>query len=365
VLGVQPEIEPETGRTAGSSPGSDERRGARQLGRSRRDRAASLMAKPGLRRVVRRLPKWRGVIVLNYHRVGDSSGQPWDRTLWNADAESFDTQLATLAADADVIGPTEAVALAREKRPGRHVLLTFDDGYRDNYEIAFPLLRRHGLTAAFFPATGFLDNPGPAWWDELAWMVRHASNRRLPAGDALQELALGPECEDTIAALTARYKELPEQDSATFLDEVADATGSGRCPASLCGDLWMTWDMVRELRSGGMEIGGHTVTHPILARLTQERQREEIYRCAERLEAELDCPMRWFAYPVGSLDAFTEGTQQLLGERGVQLAFSFYGGFAGFAHWKPLDIPRVHVGPSHGPELLQAILCLPQLFARW
>jgi peptidoglycan/xylan/chitin deacetylase (PgdA/CDA1 family) len=334
--------------------------------RSRRDRAASLLAKPGVRSLARRLPRWRGVIVLNYHRIGDRTGQPWDRTLWNADAEELETQLATLARNAEVVAPEDVLRLASEDLPGRHVLLTFDDGYRDNYEIAYPLLRRHGLTATFFPTTGFLDRACAAWWDELAWMVRNATRETIPAGRwHPAALPLDAEQEETIAALVARYKTIPSEDANRFLEDVAEATGAGRCVPSDCADLWMTWDMVREMQAGGMRIGGHTATHPILARLPVEQQEQEIADGARRLEQELDRPMTWFAYPVGARDSFTADTQRILRERGVQLAFSFHGGFASFARWDPLDVPRIHVQAGHSPELLQAMLSLPRLFTRW
>ncbi|MGB2710613.1 MAG: polysaccharide deacetylase family protein, partial [Conexibacter sp.] len=140
---------------------------------SRTDRAAAALDARWLRALLARLPLWRGVLVLNYHRVGDGSATPWDHTLWSATAEGFDAQLTFLARHAEVVGPDDLPALAAGRR-GRRVLLTFDDGYRDNHEIAYPLLRRHGLQATFFLATGFLDRPHVAWWDEIAWMVRHA-----------------------------------------------------------------------------------------------------------------------------------------------------------------------------------------------
>jgi peptidoglycan/xylan/chitin deacetylase (PgdA/CDA1 family) len=332
----------------------------------RRDRAAAVLARPSISKLVRRLPRWRGVVVLNYHRIGSSAGQPWDRTLWNADEAAFDTQLATLARAAEVVAPAEIPQLVRENRPGRRVLLTFDDGYRDNYEIAFPLLRRHGLRASFFLTTGFLDHPRAAWWDELAWMVRRAGATTLAGGEWLPaSLPLGPEQDATIAALVARYKTLSGEEGERFIEHVARETGTGRCDLAAAADLWMTWDMARELQAGGMTIGGHTVTHPILASVPLVRQEEEIAGCAARLEAELGGSMDWFAYPVGARDTFTAETRGILHEQGVQLAFSFYGGFARFARWQPLDVPRIHVGPGHQPELLQAMLSLPPLFTRW
>jgi peptidoglycan/xylan/chitin deacetylase (PgdA/CDA1 family) len=335
--------------------------------RLRRDRAAALLARPGISVAARRLPRWRGVLTLNYHRVGDASGQPWDRTLWSATAEAFDAQLAVLARDADVIAPDEVRAAMRSGRRGRRVLITFDDGYRDNWEIAFPLLRRHGLPATFFLATGFLDDPHVAWWDELAWMVRRSAAPELAAGAQLAApLSLRADDHDaTIAALCDLYKALPSERAEALLDHVADASGAGRCPPAAAAELWMTWDMARELHAGGMRIGGHTVSHPLLSRVSPERQQEEIAGCARRLADELGEPMRWFAYPVGSRDAFTAETEGILAAEGVELAFSFYGGWGRFDRWQALDVPRVHVGPHYSPQLVFAALVAPQLFARW
>jgi peptidoglycan/xylan/chitin deacetylase (PgdA/CDA1 family) len=338
----------------------------------RRTRAAALVGKRPLTRLTRRAARWRGVVVLNYHRVGDRRGQPWDRTLWNADAEELDAQLGAIAGDADVIGPQELLSLSRERRPGRYIMLTFDDGYRDNYLTAFPLLRRHGLTATFFPCAGFLDDARVAWWDEIAWMVRNARRESIVladefrAGDGPAEtLPLGPEEDATIAALVGEYKALETSQAERLLGFLADATGSGRCDAAAAAELWMSWEMAREMHAAGMSFGGHTVTHPILARLSPELQEREISGCASRLQAELAEPMRWFAYPVGAPDTFTADTRRLLADAGVELAFSFYGGFARFGQWDPYDVPRVHVSPDHGPALLRATMMLPQLFARW
>jgi peptidoglycan/xylan/chitin deacetylase (PgdA/CDA1 family) len=334
--------------------------------RSRREWAASLLARPAIAPIARMLPRWRGVIVLNYHRIGNGAGQPWDRTLWNVDAEEFDRQLEVLSRDAEVLTPENVVGLAGEATPGRRVLLTFDDGYRDNYEIAYPLLRRHGLTATFFPATAFLDGGRIAWWDELAWIVHRATCATLPAGPwSPTPLPLGPDQQHTTSVLVGYYKGLASLDAEMFVEQVAEASGAGRCPPAEYESLWMTWDMVRELRLGGMAIGGHTATHPILARLTVAEQENEISEGARRLASELGSPMRWFAYPVGSRASFTAATQQILRDHGIELAFSFHGGFASFARLDPLDVPRVHVSSAHRPELLQAMLVLPRLFCRW
>lgn len=327
--------------------------------RSLKGRAKVAVSRLSLDVALRLLGSWRGVLVLTHHRVGSAAGLPWDPAVWSADAEQLERQLRTLARATEVIGPGELAAAMRAGR-GRRVLITFDDGYRDNYEVALPLLRRHHLTATFFLASGFLDSPRAPWWDEIAWMVRHAETGvRATAEGGVPRPIAGTSRLDTgaprsdAAALIARYKTLPDEaEGERFLAQLADTLGSGRCPAQEAQRQWMTWEMARELLAAGMSVGGHTVTHPVLASLSPERQREEIEGGARRLREELGVAMRWFAYPVGARDSFTSVTQQLLRECGVELAFSFYGGFATPSRFDALDVPRVHCDTALAPRLL-------------
>lgn len=328
---------------------------------SRAQRLARALDVAPLRGLLARIPTWNGVLVLNYHRVGDPGGQPWDHNLWSATEEQFDAQLSVLCREADVIGPQD---LAAATGKGRHVMLTFDDGYRDNHELAFPLLRSHGLTATFFLATGFLDEPHVAWWDEITWMTRRASKGEIPAGDWLDApITLGDGASAAAADLVAIYKRLPEERTEPYLQFLADATGAGRCGPAEAAGMWMTWDMAREVRDSGMTIGGHTVTHPLLGYISPARQEEEITTCARRLREELGEPMRWFAYPVGSPDAFTSTTKEILRREGVEHAFSFYGGYLAGTPTDAFDVPRFHVGPGMDRARLRATLRLPRLFA--
>src|SRR5439155_11118121 len=120
----------------------------------------------GLGRLLRSRRPWSGLLVLNYHRIGDGSRWLFNRSLWSATAEELDRQIGFAKRHCEIIALhqlSEAIG-----RPGRSLLLTFDDGYRDNHTLAFPVLRAHGVPATFFLATGFLDSPCPAWWDEIA-----------------------------------------------------------------------------------------------------------------------------------------------------------------------------------------------------
>lgn len=334
---------------------------------SRTSRAVHLLQAAHLHGVLRRLNRWHGALVLAYHRIGDPTGSPLNHRLFSAGAEAFDAQLRLLRREAEVVGPQD-VADLRRRRAGRCVLITFDDGYRDAYDAAYPLLRAHGLTGVFFVVSSYIDRPRMAWWDELAWMV--ATSERdgmrlphwLPSRVAFDE----PGRRAAIDRLVGVYKRLPTAAGEDFLSAVGEELGTGRCPRELAADLWVTWDMVREMRDAGMHVGGHTASHPILSRTTPARQRQEVRACATRLRRELGEEMRWFAYPVGERDCFDAVSRAAVAAAGVELAFSCYGGAASYDRWDPLDVPRFSppVVPTDTPRL-RAAISVPTAFARW
>src|SRR5688500_1041522 len=94
--------------------------------------------------VLQRIRVWEGIIALAYHRIGDEGASGFDQGLWSATVQAFDAQMAFLKKQCDVVGPSDLKDVIKKGR-GRFALVTFDDGYRDNYEQAFPILKSHGL----------------------------------------------------------------------------------------------------------------------------------------------------------------------------------------------------------------------------
>ena len=325
--------------------------------------AASLIG-AGWMEWLARLPLWRGALVLAYHRIEGDGTPVLDRGVLSATPSSFDAQMRFITRHFDVV-PVEAIA-RDQSSPARRVVVTFDDGYRDNYALALPILRRHGVPAVFFLATRFLDGPAVPWWDEIAWMVGRSDRDELEPGDWLDRpLPLRGAGRRAIVVLTDLYKSLPTDRADAFLDFCGEAMGTGRCGPGEAAELWMTWEMARELRDSGMAIGGHSATHPILARSTRDVQAREITECAQRLDEELGVAMRWFAYPVGLRSAFDETTKDILRSSGVSLAFSLYGGYVRRRPVDPYDVPRASVGIDMTSPAFRAMLTLPGQFARW
>lgn len=331
---------------------------------------ARALAMTGIGSLVRRLRPWNGLLVLNYHRIGDAASTPLDSGVYSATQEQFDEQLGWLKTHADVIG-LEQLDAAMTGAPGRFVLITFDDGYSDNLELAFPVLQRHAIAATFFITSGFIDDRRVAWWDEISWMVKHAERRRWPArflndGEPRSDWA-ADDAPAVTRTLLQTYKALATEKGPTFLDEVAEAMGSGRCPLTDNSAPWMTWSELRRLKEAGHSIGAHTITHPVLARCTREQQRHEITESKRRIEEMLGMAVSAFSYPVGTADAFTAETEQLMADAGIRWAFNFQGGYLDASRARAADhfsLPRIAMEPELSALRLQALNTLPSVFAR-
>lgn len=212
-------------------------------------------------------------------------------------ARRFDTLCGWLAAWFNVVPLDQAVVrLQSGTLPARAACLTFDDGYADNHRIALPILQRHDLTATFFIATGFLDG-GRMWNDTIIESLRTCS---APVLD-LSSLGLGrhdtgslDERKAAIASLIEQIKYRPVAQRISITEQLARLAR-----VQPPHDLMMTSEEVKALRQAGMQIGAHTVSHPILARMTDGQARQEIQGSKRFLEQLLGERVGLFAYPNG------------------------------------------------------------------
>lgn len=232
--------------------------------------------------------------ILIYHRVV-AQADPFDQD--NVDSVLFERQMRALAETFNILSLREAVArLAVDSLPPRAVCVTFDDGYADNHDIALPILKRTGVHATFFIATGYL-NGGRMWNDSITESLRRASAARIDLTDlGLDAYPLVTESQRVHAArcVISAIKHLPADARQAKTERIIDRAGE-----SLPGNLMMTDDQVRALHAAGMGIGGHTATHPILSRLDIRAARDEIQGGRKYLEALVREPIDLFAYPNG------------------------------------------------------------------
>lgn len=237
------------------------------------------------------------LIILAYHRVLPG---PDPMRAFEVDAVTFDNHMRAVRHYFEALPLPEALdRLKTGSLPPRAVCVTFDDGYADNYEVAYPILQRWHVPATFFVAAGYLDG-GIMWNDRLIETVRQAQGESLDLrGMGLETYRIASLKERAEAAMSVLYKIRyfePRQRIAA-IERLIDIVG-----ATPPADIMMTSPQVRALHAGGMEIGGHTLHHPILTRITADEAWHEITEGKAQLESIVGKKLSLFAYPNGRPD---------------------------------------------------------------
>lgn len=237
----------------------------------------------------------RRLSILIFHRVHRS---PDPLFPGEADAARVDWILGLVRRAFRVLPLREAVRLREEGcLPPAALSITFDDSYADNAEVALPLLQRHGLTATFFIASGVLDG-GRMFNDSVIECIRRSRLDHIDLGDlGLGRLSLSSNAERRAAidALLPRVKYLDLAAREAFLRQLQAMAGHPALP----DNLMMLSSQVVELSRAGMDIGGHTVNHPILRLLPDDEAEAEIRDGRDRLQTLTDSVVDTFAYPNG------------------------------------------------------------------
>ena len=176
------------------------------------------------------------------------------------------------------------------------LFITFDDGYADNYNLVLPILMKHKIKATFFVASGYLDG-GWMWNDGIEEAVKNTTKQYIDLTKlGYQRYVLNTDNEKIycINDLLNKIKYLENQNRIDLAKRVLDYADVQE-PTH----LMMTSAQVRAMHHAGMEIGGHTVNHPILAKLDKKSARSEIFENKEYLESLIGEQIQSFAYPNG------------------------------------------------------------------
>ena len=317
------------------------------------------------------IPRASGVVIriLNYHRINNPHAiGSLDGEVLSASPELFDEEVRFCKQHFDVLsfGDLRRSLDGSVRLPPRPLIITFDDGYRDNYQHAFPILKSHGVTAMFFVAVGFIGSTQLFWWDAVAHAIKTYKGPAAPLspgrGGNRVRYAVTQARLASIKSILRRLKALPNQarvDAVAKLSESASASDSE--PTNAGGEI-MTWSEVREMHAAGMEIGSHSMTHPVLSKVEEaDRLRHEMAGSKAALEESLGAEVSVFSYPVGGEAAIGPDVIREVQRAGYQFAVSY---LPGVNHPSPqmdrYSMRRLHVD---GLDLTQfrARLALPTI----
>lgn len=246
--------------------------------------------------------------ILTYHRVlplHEAMQVPFQAMVMPRD--HFEAQMAHLARRYRVLTFGDAMKLLQAgELPPRAVTVTFDDGYVDNYEYAWPVLKKYDIPATLFVVTGVLDRSAFLWWDAIGHAVPDLLHRwrfgwgrqiGLPQGvqDILTQTAESGDIRSAGQRLGNVLNALPREPRQHLIETLLSTTST----TTMNDELMLTWEQVRSMQREGWEIGAHTVTHAFVDELDESSVRREIQTSIHRVEQELNGPVRVFSYPRG------------------------------------------------------------------
>ncbi|NOZ80432.1 MAG: polysaccharide deacetylase family protein [DPANN group archaeon] len=278
------------------------------------------------------------VTILMYHRIAEEGKDDgFCDEVVSATKGQFDQQMRFLSEQCRVISLKEAL---KEMRRGQQtsrsigerlhhprVAITFDDGYHDNYRVAFPILRRHRIPATIFLTTGFIGAKEIPWWDRLAYIMKHTDRETIDRATSVSLMVEenrekkkgGPkDPKHLIPVMLRRLKQMGPEEREKML-----RTLERECKTTFPKTrLFMDWNEIREMQEHHIDFGAHTVTHPMLTHIPSEEARKEIVLSRQEIEKETGTRTALFAYPNGTARDMDQAIATVLKREGFLGAVS-------------------------------------------
>ena len=302
------------------------------------------------------------LLVINYHRLYDQSLlTAFDPNVFEHSAETFEQHLKFIKSNFTVVSEEDVVQMVNLNRiSDRCALITFDDGYIDNYTLAYPLLKAYNLPAVFFIPTESINERKLGWWDIIAYVIKKSQKEVIALHDRKFSLSTSGEKQQAIDYSIHFIKMTPFEKSRSFVENLATECEVAIPSKERQSSQLMQWKHIVEIAENGIAIGSHTHSHRILSGLSTRQQMVELQKAKDILENRLRCTIRSLSYPVGGYAHFSNTTKELAEKTGYSLAFSYNTGMNNGNISDRFDIKRFSL--SNDTRLIEGQLFLPSLF---
>lgn len=337
-----------------------------------RGQLGELCYSSGLLHSLQRVRSWwqKDLRILAYHRVmplPDPERYDFDLELISTSPERFREQMRLLKQRFQPMRLTDVAAAleAGDALPADAVVVTFDDGYDDNYRIAAPILQELGVPATFFVSTGHIDSGRPFAYDWLVHMILLTGAPRLVLPELGMDVALPPTRAERRALAADVLLQMKDIDALAQSALIARLEHEWQMPsdATPADCRPMTWTQLREMRAAGFEIGSHGVHHRMFAKLPLTEMQAEIRQSKASLQRELGPMPLLMSYPVGGDRAFDAHVIEATRAAGFRLAVCYICGTNPQPVTNRYALQRLPVERNMGPGWFAAMLTLPSLMS--
>ena len=304
--------------------------------------------------------------ILAYHRVVDIKSFDnylFDPDLVSASIDQFDWQIRHVKDNFDPITFSHYLEYldGRVLLPKRPLIITFDDGFDDNYTNAFPILKKYDVPATFFISTDYIDSNEPFWFDKLFYLINNSNKiSRIDAFD----IDIHPDKKyESIQAVLKRAKTLPNYIRLNGMQEIIEKTNYHLPVNGHDESRAMSWDQVVDMSHCGMEIGSHSVSHPIFSRLEDNELQMELLESKAVIESRIGKSCDVLAYPVGGKSVCTDKVVRYAQEAGYRLGVSYISGTNLIDTVDHFMMRRLHVERDINNDLFASMLSMPSVFS--
>jgi peptidoglycan/xylan/chitin deacetylase (PgdA/CDA1 family) len=308
------------------------------------------------------------IIVLGYHQVRpiqktDAVADPFDQDLISATPAEFEWQMRYISEHYNIIPLTRLIEHISSKQPisKPSVVVTFDDGFSDNYVHAFPILKKYKIPATIFLATDMIDKRQTIWFQMVSVLMMRSKvgsllfdglTQTLPiADDEQSRRQSGRLLQRHIKSLTNDQFQMMVQRLRSYLESLDQADQFLEAQA-------ITWPQAKEMSQAGVQFGSHTVTHGLLSKMDESCQRFEVEESKRRIESMLDIKIQTIAYPVGRFSAINETTFYLAARAGYRIGACYEPGINWANSLNPLCVLRQNVEISTTRDHFKALVGL-------
>lgn len=316
--------------------------------------------------------KGRYITILCYHRIMDIDDNfPYDSDLVSASTDQFRDQLKFISRNYNVVNfksLRKHFEEGNKRFPEKALIITFDDGYIDNYEVAFPLLREFGLTATMFVTAGFIGRERLFWWDRIAYIIKKAEGGRLriktPADISLN-IDQFRDRQECARKVIKKAKTLSDREKEGLIEQLSDQLGVD--PDQGREKYTMSWDQLKEMSSCGIEIGAHSVNHPIFSNVDSDRLRKEVGESKQLIEDNLEEEIITFGSPGRGIisrekrERFNRVLTGTIKEYGYRFSTLYKWGLVYENSFDPFGVERIGIETHDSRAMFKAKLMFPEL----
>jgi peptidoglycan/xylan/chitin deacetylase (PgdA/CDA1 family) len=255
------------------------------------------------------------VNIIMYHRVGTN------KEIWSVDAidkPNFEKQMKYLIKTHQILSLEKLAQNLIEKKPlpKRTAVVTFDDGYKDNYKNAYPILKKYNIPATIFLTTGHINTDKLFWWDHLGYILLNTKLKQIHLenfGIILPPLLRNNK--EAFDVIMERFNSIPEDKKCELIKKLENISDVD-IPKEIRKDKTLSWNEVKKMNENKIDFGAHTVNHSILTKISLIQAEYEILQSKKDIEKRLNKPVTTFCYPNGLADDFNSEIIDLLKKNG-------------------------------------------------